>query len=32
MTWQDPIVEEVRAIRKAYAARFRMTSRPFTAI
>jgi len=22
MTWQDPIVEEVRAIREAYAARF----------
>jgi len=22
MTWQDPIVEEVRAIRKAYAAQF----------
>jgi hypothetical protein len=23
MTWQDPIVEEVRAIRDAYAARFK---------
>jgi hypothetical protein len=23
MTWQDPIVEEVRAIREAYAARFK---------
>jgi hypothetical protein len=22
MTWQDPIVEEVRAIREAYAAQF----------
>ena len=22
MTWHDPIVEEVRAIREAYAARF----------
>jgi len=22
MTWQDPIVEEIRAIREAYAARF----------
>ena len=22
MSWQDPIVEEVRAIREAYAARF----------
>lgn len=23
MTWQDPIVEEIRAIREAYAARFK---------
>jgi hypothetical protein len=22
MTWQDPIVEEIHAIRQAYAARF----------
>jgi len=32
MTWQDPIVEEVRAVREAYAARFQYDPRPFTAI